>query len=204
MKRPRQVVLSVLATLVLSSVAQAQSSNQSQSSPVFTITPVQSKITFYVKSSVKLEGVFEKWDATLVFTSTDASTGVLDVKIQADSVNSRTKSKDQKLKGEHCFDVEKDLHITFLSTKITQTGPNTFDVAGTLRWMVAFISSQLPTVWTSLSTSRQHASDLLLSLSSKQKLFYGAKSSMRLLPTEAWERPAVQELLTTQMDLQVR
>ena len=67
----------VLATLVFSSVAQAQSSNQSQSStvPVFTITPVQSRVTFYVKSSVKLEGTFEKWDATLVFTSTDASTG---------------------------------------------------------------------------------------------------------------------------------
>ena len=132
MKRPRQLVLSVLATLVFSSVAQAQSTNQSQSSkvPVFTITPVQSRVTFYVKSSVKLEGTFEKWDATLVFTSTDASTGVLDIKIQADSVNSGSKSKDEKLKGEHCFDVEKNPYITFHSTKITQTGPNTFDVAG--------------------------------------------------------------------------
>ena len=132
MKKPRQLVLGVLATLVFSSVAQAQSSNQSQSStvPVFTITPVQSRVTFYVKSSVKLEGTFEKWDATLVFTSTDASTGVLDIKIQADSVNSGSKSKDEKLKGEHCFDVAKDPYITFHSTKITQTGPNTFDVAG--------------------------------------------------------------------------
>ena len=132
MKRLRQLVLGVLATLVFSSVAQAQSSNQSRSStvPVFTITPVQSRVTFYVKSSVKLEGTFEKWDATLVFTSTDASTGVLDIKIQADSVNTGSKSKDEKLKGEHCFDVAKDPYITFHSTKITQTGPNTFDVAG--------------------------------------------------------------------------
>ena len=132
MKRPRQLVLGVLATLVFSSVAQAQSSNQSQSStvPVFTITPVQSRVTFYVKSSVKLEGTFEKWDTTLVFTSTDASTGVLDIKIRADSVNSGSKSKDEKLKGEHCFDVAKHPYITFHSTKITQTGPNTFDVAG--------------------------------------------------------------------------
>ena len=132
MKKPRQLVLGVLATLVFSSVAQAQSSNQSQSStvPVFTITPVQSRVTFYVKSSVKLDGTFEKWDTKLVFTSTDASTGVLDIKIQADSVNSGSKSKDEKLKGEHCFDVAKDPYITFHSTKITQTGPNTFDVAG--------------------------------------------------------------------------
>ena len=126
MKSPRQLVLSVLATLVFSSVAQSQSSTV----PVFTITPVESKVTFYVKSSVKLEGVFEKWDATLVFTSTDASTGVLDIKIQADSVNSGSKSKDEKLKGEHCFDVAKNPYITFHSTKIKQTGPNTFDIAG--------------------------------------------------------------------------
>ena len=132
MKRPRQLVLSVLATLVFSSVAEAQSSTQTQSPtvPVFTITPVQSKVTFYVKASVKLEGTFEKWDATLVFTSTDASTGVLDIKIQADSVNSGSNSKDAKLKGEHCFDVGKNPYITFRSRKITQTGPNTFDVAG--------------------------------------------------------------------------
>jgi polyisoprenoid-binding protein YceI len=92
---------------------------------------VVSKITFYVKSSVHLEGTFEKWEATLVFTSTDASTGVLDIKIQADSVNTGSSSKDNKLKGEHCFDVQKTPYITFHSTKITQTSPNTFDVAGT-------------------------------------------------------------------------
>ena len=39
--------------------------------------------------------------------------------------------KDDQLKGEHCFDVEKHPYITFHSTKITQTSPNTFDVAGT-------------------------------------------------------------------------
>jgi polyisoprenoid-binding protein YceI len=115
------------AILGVSFVAQAQSSGDV---PVFKITPVASKINFYVKSSVNLEGTFAKWDATLVFTSTDASTGVLDIKIQADSVNSGSESKDKKLKGEHCFDVERNPYITFHSTKITQPSPNTFDVAG--------------------------------------------------------------------------
>ena len=129
MKNPHKFVLSLLATVVVfSSLTEPQSS---ESIPVFKVTPVVSKITFYVKSSVKLEGTFDKWDATLVFTSTDASTGVLDIKIQADSVNTGSKSKDNKLKGEHCFDVEKNPYITFHSTKITETSPNTFDVAGT-------------------------------------------------------------------------
>ena len=129
MKNPHKFVLSLVATVVVfSSLTQPQSS---ESIPAFKITPALSKITFYVKSSVKLEGTFDKWDANLVFTSTDASTGVLDIKIQADSVNTGNKSKDNKLKGEYCFDAKKNPYITFHSTKITQTSPNTFDVAGT-------------------------------------------------------------------------
>ena len=128
MKNLQQLVLSLLATLVFSSVTQAQSSGKA---PVFKITPVVSKVTFYVKASVKLEGTFDKWDATLVFTSTHASTGVLDIKIQADSVRTGSASKDNQLKGEHCFDVKRYPYITFHSKKITQTSPNTFDVAGT-------------------------------------------------------------------------
>ena len=55
--RLRWIGLSLLATLVFSSVTQAQSS---ESAPVFKITPVVSRVTFYVKSSVHLEGTFEK------------------------------------------------------------------------------------------------------------------------------------------------
>ena len=128
MKNLKQLVLSLLATLVFSSVTQAQSSGEA---PVFKITPVVSKVTFYVKASVQLEGTFAKWDATLVFASTDASTGVLDIKVRADSVHTGSISKDNKLKGKHCFDVKNNPYITFHSTKITQTSPNTFDVAGT-------------------------------------------------------------------------
>jgi polyisoprenoid-binding protein YceI len=131
-KKPRQltqwIALSLLATPVFSVVTQAQSSDVA---PIFKITPVISNVTFYVKASVRLEGTFEKWDATLAFTSTDASTGVLDIRIQGDSVDTGSKSKDKKLKGEHCFDVEKHPNITFHSTKITKTSPNSFDVAGT-------------------------------------------------------------------------
>lgn len=42
-----------------------------------------------------------------------------------------SQSKDKKLKGDHCFDVEKSPYISFHSTKITQTSPNTFNVSGT-------------------------------------------------------------------------
>jgi polyisoprenoid-binding protein YceI len=55
----------------------------------------------------------------------------LDIKIQADSVNSGSGMKDGKLKSKDFFDVKQDPLITFHSTKIVQTGPTTVDVQGT-------------------------------------------------------------------------
>jgi polyisoprenoid-binding protein YceI len=119
----RFTVLCLLASTVLPSVSRAQV-------PVFVITQEDSSIKFNVKASVKIAGSFEKWDSNLTFTSPDATTGVLDVKIQAASVNTGSGMKDDKLKGKDFFDVKQDPVITFLSKKIVQTGPNTFDVQG--------------------------------------------------------------------------
>ena len=83
-----------------------------------------------MKASVAIEGNFDKWDATLTFSSTDATSGVLDIKIQAATVNTGSGMKDDKLRSKDFFDVKQDPLITFHSTKIVQTGPNTFDIPG--------------------------------------------------------------------------
>jgi polyisoprenoid-binding protein YceI len=75
--------------------------------------------------------MFDKWDATLTFPSTDVTTGVLDIKIQAASVNTGSGMKDDKLRSKDFFDVKDDPVITFHSTKVVQTGPNTFELPGT-------------------------------------------------------------------------
>jgi polyisoprenoid-binding protein YceI len=98
--------------------------------PVFKITPAESKIKFDVEASVSIVGTFDKWDATLTFTSTDVSTGVLDIKIQADSVDTGSGMKNGKLKGKDFFNVKENPVITFKSAKIEQTGPDTFAVDG--------------------------------------------------------------------------
>jgi polyisoprenoid-binding protein YceI len=120
--------LAAVVCLVLSAVFPSLSRAQA---PVFVITPEDSTIKFFVKASVALEGDFQKWDATLTFTSPELSTGVLDIKIQAASVNTGSGMKDGKLKSKDFFNVDKDPLITFKSTKIVQTGPETFDVPGT-------------------------------------------------------------------------
>src|SRR5215831_1758741 len=98
--------------------------------PVFKIAPIESAITFDVQASVDIKGIFDKWDATLTFSSSDVTTGVLDIKIQADSVDTGSGMKNGKLKSKDFFDVKQNPYITFHSTKIVQTGPDTFEVDG--------------------------------------------------------------------------
>jgi polyisoprenoid-binding protein YceI len=120
----RFAALCLVAFAALPSLAQDQP-------PAFTIATDESKITFYIKSSVALEGTFKKWDASMTFTSPDVTTGVLDIKIQADSVDTGSGMKDGKIKSKDFFDVENDPFITFHSDKVVQTSPTTFDLPGT-------------------------------------------------------------------------
>ena len=124
MKTRYLALLSLLAATFLPQLGLAQV-------PVFQISPQQSSIKFFVKASVAPEGKFDMWDASLTFTSPDVTTGVLDIKIQAASVNSGSGMKDDKLKSKDFFDVNQNPLITFKSTKVVQTGPTTFDVPGT-------------------------------------------------------------------------
>ena len=101
-----------------------------QEAPVFTITPVDSTIKFDVEASVSIQGKFDKWDASLTFTSPDVSTGVLDIKIDAASVDTGSGMKNGKLKGKNFFNVKESPQITFKSTKIVPVGPDTFEVDG--------------------------------------------------------------------------
>jgi polyisoprenoid-binding protein YceI len=124
LSRMRLVFLCFLASAVPPSRSQ-------EPLPVFAVAPEESKITFYVKASVALEGTFDKWDAAMTFTSPDVTTGVLDIKIQAESVNTGSGMKDGKLKSKDFFDVNQDPLITFHSDKVVQTGPTTLEMPGT-------------------------------------------------------------------------
>jgi polyisoprenoid-binding protein YceI len=98
--------------------------------PVYEITPVESSIRFDVESSAAITGTFNKWDASLTFGTRELSTGVLNIKIQADSVDTGSGMKNAKLRGKDFFSAKTDPYITFRSTKITQTGPTTFELEG--------------------------------------------------------------------------
>lgn len=120
----RYAVLCILTSGVLALVSRAQDI------PVSVISKEESSFKFSVKSSIPVAGTFDKWDATVTFKSPDVTTAVLDIRIQADSVHTGSGLKDKTMKGKDYFDVKNDPLITFHSTKVTQTGPVTFDVDG--------------------------------------------------------------------------
>jgi polyisoprenoid-binding protein YceI len=119
-----------LTVLCLLAFALLPPASRAQDVPVSEVTPLESTIKFDVQASVPIQGTFQKWDATLKYTSTAVESGVLDIKIYADSVDTGSGMKNGKLKGKDFFNVKEDPYITFKSTKVTQTGPDTFELNG--------------------------------------------------------------------------
>lgn len=117
------VIVGLLALCASPSASHAQV-------PVYEVTPVESTVKFGVESSVPIKGTFGKWNASMKFSSADVRSGVLDIEIQADSVETGSGMKNKKLKGKDFFDAQNSPIITFKSTKVVQTGPNTFDLEG--------------------------------------------------------------------------
>jgi polyisoprenoid-binding protein YceI len=120
----RLIILCLLASLVLPLVSPAQDV------PVFVLTGPATAITFAVSASVPIQGTFDKWDATLAFTSADVTTGLLRITVQAASANTGSGLKNATLKGEDFFNVERDPLITFVSKRVVQTGPETLEIQG--------------------------------------------------------------------------
>ena len=119
----RRLLLCFICLVVFPVVVKAQI-------PVFEITTVESTINFDVEASVAIKGVFHNWDSKFTCTSTNASECVLEIKIQADSVDTGSGMKNGKLKSKDFFNVKENPYITFKSTRIVETGPDTSEVDG--------------------------------------------------------------------------
>src|SRR5215469_5314531 len=115
--------LVLLASAMLPAIGRAEA-------PVFTIARGDSSIKFHVNASIALDGTFDTWTGTLTFSSADVTTAVLDLEVQAASVDTGSGLKNSTLKSDDFFAVDQDPTISFRSTKVTQTSTNTFAVEG--------------------------------------------------------------------------
>jgi len=128
--RPSTLIRCVLASTACLMAFLASPRASSAQVPTYEVTPEESTIQFGVDSSVSIKGVFEKWNARVTFSSRDVRSAAIDIEIEADSVNTGSHTKDNKLRSKDFFNVKESPLITFKSTKIVQTGPYTFDIEG--------------------------------------------------------------------------
>lgn len=99
------------------------------------IDPEHSEIGFAVTHLMvsDVKGAFESYQATVTVDDKDLLTAAVDVSIDTASVSTRSKRRDESLRGKDFFDVTKFPRMTFKTTR-AEAGdkPNTFKVTGDL------------------------------------------------------------------------
>lgn len=75
---------------------------------------------------------FDVFDASLALNAEDPEQSVVEVVIDATSINSRVAKFDEHLNGDDFFATAENPTITFTSTEIESTGEDTYDITGDL------------------------------------------------------------------------
>jgi polyisoprenoid-binding protein YceI len=100
----------------------------------YTIDPAHSRLGFVARHAMvtKVRGQFSRFEGTIHADAEDPSRSSASVTIDVSSVDTGNEMRDNHLRTNDFFDVEKYPNITFASTAIRQTGPTTFEVTGDL------------------------------------------------------------------------
>jgi len=99
----------------------------------YTFDVAHSNIGFTVRHFFsKVPGHFTQYEGTLLFDSADLSKSVVNVTIEAASINTGVDKRDTHLKSPDFFDVEKFPKLTFVSNKVTPAGTGKAKVEGML------------------------------------------------------------------------
>jgi polyisoprenoid-binding protein YceI len=93
-----------------------------------------SGINFAIRHMVvaKVRGRFAKFSGTLSLDDDDLTRSVVDVTIDASSIDTGTPQRDAHLRSPDFFDVEKYPELRFRSTRIERLGDDRYRVAGEL------------------------------------------------------------------------
>ena len=101
---------------------------------IWNLDTAHSEIEFKVRhmmiSSVK--GQFENFEVSIDSPSDDISKGVVTVKIDTTSIDTKNEQRDNHLKSEDFFDAGKYPHITFVSTSVEGDVQDDFKIHGDL------------------------------------------------------------------------
>ncbi|QLG37675.1 MULTISPECIES: YceI family protein [unclassified Paenibacillus] len=98
------------------------------------VDPDHSSVEFSVAHLMinKIKGVFEQFEAVLSFDPNDVTTLGIRASIDANSVTTRQRQRDEHLRSEEFFDAANYPAITFQSTNCVLTGERQYELAGNL------------------------------------------------------------------------
>ncbi len=100
----------------------------------YAIDPTHSRIGFVARHAMvtKVRGSFNEFEGTGHFDVENPANSWLRLTIQAASIDTRNADRDGHLRSNDFFDMETYPEITFVSTEVAQSGPETFEVSGDL------------------------------------------------------------------------
>jgi polyisoprenoid-binding protein YceI len=100
----------------------------------YVIDPVHSRMGFSARHAMvaKVRGGFGEFEGTAELDGDNPAASKVDVTIQAASFDSGVQMRDDHVKSADFLDVENYPTLTFTSTDIKVTGPDTFDLTGDL------------------------------------------------------------------------
>jgi polyisoprenoid-binding protein YceI len=98
----------------------------------YSIDPAHSEVNFKIRHLMsKVSGQFTDFDGAIFADFDNLGASSVTFRIQAASIDTQNADRDKHLRSADFFDVETYPDLTFTSSKITKTGDNTYDVAGT-------------------------------------------------------------------------
>ncbi len=100
----------------------------------YAIDPSHSRIGFVARHAMitKVRGSFNEYSGSGHFDAADPASSSLSLTIQVSSVDTRSRDRDNHLRGADFFDVETYPTITFASTAVRSAGNDRFVVTGDL------------------------------------------------------------------------
>ena len=108
-----KIIKILFAALCISNIAQAQN---------YTASDEGSKVHFTIKNfGIKTGGDFTGLKGAIVFNPKALAISLMNVSVNATSVNTDNGARDKHLRKEEYFNVEKFPLLTFVSTKITES-----------------------------------------------------------------------------------
>ena len=113
----------VLAAMSLGVAVPALAQNPAPAANVWRIDRGHSELTFSIRHMVsRVRGQFNSWSGTITGDFNDWENAVVNVSIDAASIDTNHERRDADLRGKNHFEVETYPTITFRSTKIERDG----------------------------------------------------------------------------------